>query len=59
MTVGINETTAALEQINKDLSELESLNTENVERVSTSIDLTRQVEDVSKNILEDVKKKKF
>ena len=59
MATGINETTAALEQINKDLSELESLNTENVERVSTSIDLTRQVEDVSKNILEDVKKKKF
>lgn len=59
MAVGINETTAALEQINKDLNELESLNTENVERVSTSIELTRQVENVSKSILEDVNKKKF
>lgn len=59
MAVGINETTAALEQINKDLNELESLNTENVERVSTSIELARQVENISKSILEDVNKKKF
>lgn len=59
MATGINETAAALEQINRDLSELESINTENVDRVAASIDLTRKVEGVSKSILDDVNKKKF
>lgn len=59
MATSINETSAALEQINKDLGELETLNNENVDKVNTSIDLTRQVENVSKDILNDVNKKKF
>ena len=59
MATGINETAAALEQINRDLSELESINTENVDRVTASIDLTRKVEGVSRSILDDVNKKKF
>lgn len=59
MTVGISETAQAVEQINKDLANLESINNENSKMVNESRHLSGQVEDISKNILEDVKKKKF
>lgn len=59
MSVGISETTDALGQINKDIENLESLNNENNNIVQETKSLTKQVESITSEIVQDLNKKKY
>ncbi|MDO5046826.1 methyl-accepting chemotaxis protein [Campylobacter sp.] len=55
----IREQTDAINQINKAVVNVDNLTKQNVEIVSGTNNITIEVENMSKNILEDVKKNKF
>ncbi len=59
MSESIKEQTEGIGQINDAITQLESATQDNVSIANTTNEITRSVDNIAKNILEDVNKKKF
>jgi len=59
MSENIKEQTGAINMINESVSAIDNITHENISIVNTTNDITRQIDDMAKNIVADVRKKKF
>ncbi|TLD96615.1 hypothetical protein LS71_006045, partial [Helicobacter jaachi] len=59
MGESIREQTTGVTQINEAISHLESVTQENVEIANSSAEISKRVDTVAKDILDDVNKKRF
>ena len=59
MSENIKEQTGAINMINESVSAIDNITHENISVVNTTNDITRQIDDMAKNIVADVRKKKF
>ena len=59
MSDNIKEKTGEINIINESVSAIDNITHENISIVNTTNDITRQIDDMAKNIVADVRKKKF
>ena len=59
MSENIKEQTGAINMINESVSAIDNITHENISIVNTTNDITRQIDEMAKNIVADVRKKKF
>ena len=59
MSENIKEQTGAINMINESVSAIDNITHENISIVNTTNDITRQIDDMAKNIVAEVRKKKF